>query len=148
LSLSSIIKFSLRVDEKNYIIKQMNKYNRLLTIFLLVTVGCLYAEAASSSNPKIPVRTIKVVMDNNYPPYVFLDGKGNLQGILIDHWQSWEQKTGIKADIAGMDWGEAQRRMEAGEFDVIDTIFFNERRARIYDFSKPYAKLDVSIFFS
>ena len=86
-------------------------------------------------------------MDNNYPPYVFLDGKGNLQGILIDQWRLWEQKTGIRADISGMDWGEALNRMGAGEFDVIDTIFFNERRAQTYDFSKPYAKIDVSIFF-
>ena len=37
--------------------------------------------------------------------------------------------------------------MEAGQFDVIDTMFFNERRAQTYDFSKPYAKIDVSIFF-
>lgn len=87
-------------------------------------------------------------MDNNYPPYVFLDGKGSLQGILIDQWRLWERKTGVEAVITGMDWGEALRRMERGEFDVIDTIFFNERRAGIYDFSKPYSKLDVSIFFN
>ncbi|MCX5815027.1 MAG: transporter substrate-binding domain-containing protein [Proteobacteria bacterium] len=125
----------------------MNRYIRLLFIFLLVAVGCLYADAASPSDPKNPPKTIKVVMDNNYPPYVFLDGKGNLQGILIDQWRLWELKTGIKADISGMDWGKALSRMGAGEFDVIDTIFFNERRAQIYDFTKPYAKLDVSIFF-
>ncbi len=119
----------------------------LLFIFLHVAVGCLYTDAASPSDPKNPLKTIKVVMDNNYPPYVFLDDKGNLVGILIDQWRLWEQKTGIKANIYGVDWGEAQSRMRAGEFDVIDTIFFNENRAKIYDFSKPYAKMDVSIFF-
>ena len=92
-------------------------------------------------------RAIKVVMDDNYPPYVFLDGTGKPQGILVDRWRLWEERTGIRAEIHAMDWEKALRRMEAGEFDVIDTIFFTESRARIYDFSGPYAKLDVPIFF-
>jgi two-component system cell cycle sensor histidine kinase/response regulator CckA len=104
----------------------------LLFIFLLVAVVYLSADAAPRSDQKNPPEAIKVVMDNNYPPYVFLDGKGNLQGILIDQWRLWEQKTGIRADIYGMDWDEALTRMGAGEFDVIDTIFFNERRAQIF----------------
>ncbi|MGB9673614.1 MAG: transporter substrate-binding domain-containing protein [Anaerolineales bacterium] len=33
-------------------------------------------------------------MDNNYPPFTFLDENGNPQGILIDRWRLWEQKTG------------------------------------------------------
>lgn len=87
-------------------------------------------------------------MDNNYPPFSFLDEDGNLQGILIDEWRLWEQKTGISVEIHGMDWGEALLRMEQGEFDVIDTIFFNEQRAHIFDFTKPYVTLDVPIFFN
>ena len=46
-----------------------------------------------------------------------------------------------------MDWAEAQRRMQAGEFDVIDTIFRNEKRDNIYDFTKPYAVIPVPLFF-
>ena len=37
--------------------------------------------------------------------------------------------------------------MEAGEFDVIDTMFWSEKREAIYDFGNPYAQIDVSIFF-
>jgi PAS domain S-box-containing protein len=92
-------------------------------------------------------QSIRVVMDDNYPPYVFKDGQGNLQGIIIDQWRLWEEKAGISAIISGMDWAEAQRRMQAGEFDVIDTIFFNDSRDKIYDFTKPYARLDVPLFF-
>jgi PAS domain S-box-containing protein len=86
-------------------------------------------------------------MDDNYPPYVFRGGDGRLQGILVDRWRLWEEKTGIRAELHAMDWGEAQRRMQAGEFDVIDTIFRNEPRERIYEFSKPYVKLEVPVFF-
>jgi PAS domain S-box-containing protein len=92
-------------------------------------------------------RAIKVVMDDNYPPFVFKDRRGQLQGITIDQWRLWEAKTGIKAELAAMDWGEALRRMQAGEFDVIDTIFTTEAREKLYDFSPPYARIDVPIFF-
>jgi two-component system cell cycle sensor histidine kinase/response regulator CckA len=136
-----------KIGEKNPRIRRMHRYIPVLIIALVVAVGCLCADRALSSDPQNLPRTIRVVMDNNYPPYVFLDADGNLRGILIDQWQLWEQRTGVKVSISGMDWGEALRRMGEGEFDVIDTIFFNERRAKIYDFSKPYAKLDVSIFF-
>lgn len=111
----------------------------VLATFLVTLSPCL----ADSAAP----RTLRVVMDNNYPPYVFLDQTGVLQGILIDQWRLWEQKTGIKVVVSGLDWSEAQRRMEAGEFDVIDTIFRNERREKIYDFTRPHAVIPVPLFF-
>jgi ABC-type amino acid transport substrate-binding protein len=37
--------------------------------------------------------------------------------------------------------------MEAGKFDVIDTLFFNEERARKFDFSAPYIDIEVPIYF-
>ena len=92
-------------------------------------------------------RVVRVVMDNNYPPYVFSSGNGEIEGILIDQWRLWEKKTGIRAEISAMDWSEAQDRMKKGGFDVIDTLFFNEERSKIYDFSKPYTRIDVPIFF-
>jgi len=90
---------------------------------------------------------ISVVIDNKYPPYSFIDENGSLVGISIDYWREWEKKTGVRVDITGTDWIDAQKRMEAGEFDVIDTMFYTEERSRKYDFSKPYARIDVVIFF-
>lgn len=92
-------------------------------------------------------QSITVVMDNNYPPYVFQDNAGKLQGILIDQWHLWEQKTGITAEIHAMDWGEALGRMQTGEFDVIDTVFKTKDRSAWLDFSPPFAEIDVPIFF-
>ncbi|HET8708222.1 MAG TPA: transporter substrate-binding domain-containing protein, partial [Pseudomonadales bacterium] len=38
--------------------------------------------------------------------------------------------------------------MKAGEFDVIDTIFYTDERASIFDFSSAYADINVRIFFN
>ncbi len=100
------------------------------------------ALAASGAAP----RTIRVVLDDNYPPYVFV-ADGKLEGILVDQWALWEKKTGIHAELHAMDWGEALRRMRAGEFDVIDTIFKTDARTAYFDFTEAYARIEVPIFF-
>ena len=110
-----------------------------LLLWLLV-VAPAFAQSAAP-------RSIRVVMDDNYLPFVFRDSEGKLQGILVDEWRLWESQTGIKADIHAVDWGEALRRMKGGEFDVIDTIFKTREREAYWDFSQPYARLDVPIFF-
>lgn len=38
------------------------------------------------------IQKIRVVMDDNYPPYVFRNEEGELKGILIDYWELWEKK--------------------------------------------------------
>jgi len=94
-----------------------------------------------------PLKEIMVVSDDNYPPFIFRDEKGHLQGILVDEWRLWEEKTGIKVDLRGMDWDKAKKTMAEGNAQVIDTIFFTEERAKTLAFSASYASIDVPIFF-
>jgi two-component system, cell cycle sensor histidine kinase and response regulator CckA len=121
--------------------------------FLMRAVACLAlllwgqaCLAATTSLPDAP-KSIRVVMDDNYPPYVFRDAQGRLQGIIVDQWALWEKVTGVRAELTGMDWAAAQRGMQAGRFDVIDTMFRNESRDLSYDFSKPFADIPVPLFF-
>ncbi len=110
---------------------------------LLAMAVSLVAPSSANSAPQ----SIRVVMDDNYPPFTFKNSNGKQQGILIDQWRLWEQKTGIKVEIRAMDWGKAVSLMKAGEFDVIDTIFKTAERSNWLDFTQPYAKIEVPIFF-
>ena len=92
-----------------------------------------------------PPASITVVLDDNYPPYVFRDASGQLQGLLVDSWALWQRKTGIEARLLAMDWGKAQAVMAARQADLIDTLFKTPERERLYLFSRPYADLDVVI---
>src|SRR5258706_8067668 len=107
----------------------------------------LVSSGVEAQAPVQPPRTIRVVMDNAYAPYSFQSDDGKLQGILIDQWQSWERKTGIKAEIHAIDWGEALRRVRAGEFDVIDSIVETAERRDYLDFTPSYTTIEASIFF-
>ncbi|MDR3640759.1 MAG: PAS domain S-box protein, partial [Humidesulfovibrio sp.] len=111
----------------------------------MLTVLVQPASAGYTPDPHGP-QSITVVSDDNYPPYIFRGANGEIQGILVDEWRAWERKTGITVILKAMDWEKAQEAMNRGEADVIDTIFYTEERAKIYDFSKAYARLDVPVF--
>jgi len=114
--------------------------------FALLMLALDLPSAVAQTAVKTP-RTIRVVMDHSYAPYSFRSDEGKLQGILIDQWQAWEMKTGIKVEIHAMDWIEALRRMRAGEFDVIDSIVETSEREDYFDFTPAYTPVEASIFF-
>jgi diguanylate cyclase (GGDEF)-like protein/PAS domain S-box-containing protein len=89
---------------------------------------------------------LRVVVDQNYPPFVVRNSKGELDGYAIDLWRLWQQKTGVPVELRGVDWSDAQPLLERGEADVVDDIFLTESRVSRFDFSKPYATIHTSIY--
>ncbi len=112
-------------------------------LILLVMLGLFGVNGIAATLPD----SIRVVLDDNYPPYIFRDSSGQVQGVLKDLWGLWQQRTGVTVDLQPMDWGKARATMESGKADVIDTVFETEERRKIYDFSRPYATIEVPIFF-
>lgn len=98
--------------------------------------------AAVSAEPS----TLRVVTDNNYPPYVVLGANGAPEGYIVDLWRLWERKTGVRVEFNAMQWAEAQRAMQDHKADVIDLIYRTPVREQLYDYSEPYATLPVSIY--
>ena len=118
---------------------------------LLLYMTCLSVAAVDDASRLVPARTevesLRVVIDNRFPPYSFYDEEGNLQGISVDLWRRFEELTGIEVELVGLDWGLAKSEMLEGRADVIDTIFRTPEREEIYDFTAPYARIDVHIYF-
>ena len=119
-------------------IKPTCRLRLLFLVFLLVT--------RVLGQPPMQ-RPIRVVIDDNYPPFAFADNEGKPQGLSVDEWRLWERKTGIRVDLYALDWEEAVKRMRAGEFDVLGTVFKTEARTAYWDFTKPYSRVNVPIFF-
>lgn len=113
---------------------------RILAKSFLVALAMM-ACAAHADGGKL-----RVVTDNNYPPYVFLGPDGQPQGYIVDLWRLWEDKTGVPVDFQAMQWSVAQRTILEGRADVIDMIFRTPVREQLYDFSPPYATLPVGVF--
>ena len=91
-------------------------------------------------------KVLRVVGDENYPPYLFLDAAGKPDGLLVDVWKLWEQKTGTRVELRAIKWDEAQKTLLRGDADVIENIFRTPGREPYYDFSAPYADVPVAIY--
>ncbi|OIQ89153.1 cystine-binding periplasmic protein precursor [mine drainage metagenome] len=115
-------------------------WRRWAVALLLLAAGLSPAAAVAGAPP------LKVVTDDNYPPYIFRTADGALEGYLVDAWVLWQTKTGRRVVLTATDWADAQQIMQAGQADVIDTIFQTPERQRLYDFSPPYADIPVPIY--
>ncbi len=104
----------------------------------------LWTASASQASPS----SITVALDKDYPPYIFISPSGEVQGILMDLWNLWQEKTGIAVTLLPMEWQNAQESMLSGKADAIDTLFRDADRDKLYDFSKPYATIEVPVFVS
>lgn len=124
-------------------------FRSAIAAWAVLTLAFLACAAASHGQEpeSTPPQKITVVSDDSYPPYIFRDEHGALQGIIVDQWRLWEKQTGVEVELVGMSWIDAQAFMAAGRADVMDTVFQTEERAGLYDFTGPYATLDVAIFF-
>jgi PAS domain S-box-containing protein len=116
---------------------------RLLTVVALAAASPLLLAQPAAQQPRV----LRVVMDDDYAPFVFRSEQGVLQGILVDQWRAWEKATGVRVELHAVDWGVALRGMQAGEFDVIDTIVQTPERTFEFDFTPAYATIGGSIFF-
>lgn len=95
---------------------------------------------------EFPLRTLAVVIDDNYPPYVFRDETGTLRGYLVDLWALWSRKTSIPVELIATNWSVAQQLLLSGQADVIDTLFETPDRRQRYRFLLPYAQIEVPLF--
>jgi len=103
---------------------------------------CLPWALAAEGRPS----SITVTLDDNYPPYVFRNTAGSVDGYLVDAWRLWQERTGIKVELVATDWAKAQALLAEGKADVIDTIFRTPERERTLEFTRPYAELPVPIY--
>lgn len=113
---------------------------RILTTTLAFVITLLLP------TPHLQAQSITVVADENYPPYIFKDTRGNTVGLIVDLWKLWEENTGIKVDLISLPWATAQEQILDGKADVIEMIFRTPEREPLYTFSKPYETVRANIY--
>jgi diguanylate cyclase (GGDEF)-like protein len=120
---------------------------RLLLAMLFGMAVWLHAVPSCAESVPGARKSITVVVDDDYPPYVFRDVHGQLRGITVDVWDLWSRRNGIAVNLQGMDWLQAQKQFHSGQADVIDQIFETPGRQKSYEFSPPYGDIPARIFF-
>ena len=121
----------------------------LLNIALAIGLSLTTSQASAAAYGQAEARpeSITVVFGDNYPPYSMSAAGAQVEGAFKDYWELWSSRTGIKVNLQAIDWAKAQEAVLAGRADVIDMIFLTEQRKPLYDFTKPYTRIEVPIFF-
>ncbi len=130
------------------------QWRRLLLSVLSAQALCLlpaadaFATRDASRAPVQPpeLKVLRVVSDENFPPFTYRNSEGGPEGLLIDRWRLWSSQTGVPVEFSLRPWSEARRALQAGEADVIDLIYRTTSRESQYDFSRPYADMPVGIY--
>lgn len=117
--------------------------NRLFLLITLFTILFLPAESAFANNEK----PLLIVGDESYAPFEFLDSTGKPNGIFVDIWKKWSEKTGIPVEYRLMKWSEALEMVKTGKADAAGGLFRTEEREKTLIFSKSYMEIQTHVFF-
>jgi diguanylate cyclase (GGDEF)-like protein/PAS domain S-box-containing protein len=112
---------------------------------LVAAVGWMLAAPLPAPAAEPPAR-IRVVADGEFPPFAFTDSEGRLRGYSVDAWRLFEERTGIRVELAVMDWVDAQAALQAGRADVIDAIYRTPGREADYEFTPAFATSAHTIY--
>ncbi|SHJ40267.1 amino acid-binding domain sensor histidine kinase [Desulfatibacillum alkenivorans DSM 16219] len=73
----------------------------------------------------------------SHPPFKFVDEDGRSQGLIVDLWRLWSQKTGVPVRFAGAPFEETVAMVREGGAQVNAGLFSTEERRKFMDFSNP-----------
>ena len=63
--------------------------------------------------PMLAAAPLRVVVDQNYPPFILRNARGELEGYSVDLWRLWQQKTWVQVELRGVSDGSDKALTEA-----------------------------------
>lgn len=92
------------------------------------------------SNP-----VIKVGADANWPPFEYVDEKGNYQGIASEYLELLSEYTGLRFEIFAEDWYSVISKIKEKKLDMLACVAKTEDRKNYLNYTTPYLNIDVVV---
>ena len=127
----------------------MKKITIWFFIFFVVFIGFvsnLHSESSFEIISGEPIITVKVGSDKNYPPYEYLDSKGELTGFNVELLKKVAEVTNMKLLFTPDTWGNIRDGLEAGGLDMASGMFYSDSRAKQINFSLPHSIVYYNLF--
>jgi len=121
---------------------QKNRLNRLIRITVIMLTS-IYATSLAAETPQ----EITVVYSVDSVPFQYRDVQGKPNGIIIDHWKLWSEKTGITVKFIEAPWNKTLTMTRDGKADAHAGLFFNEARDKFLDYGVALTKTDTHVFY-
>ena len=116
------------------------RMKKLFTILFIVIFGISNYPQSSSKD------TLVFGSDEFYPPYEFLNDKGEPEGFNIDLVRELAREMGVPIKIKLGNWEQIRKELEVyGTVDISD-MFFSDFRDSVVDFAVPHAVMYDEIY--
>ena len=89
---------------------------------------------------------IVVGVDQNFPPFEFVDENGVATGFNVDLIQSVGEIMGIDLEIRPGEWNQVRKALESGETQILAGLCHSSDREHGFDFSTPHSQLYHAVF--
>jgi PAS domain S-box-containing protein len=110
-------------------------------------MGSLGLIAQTDSVKYAPIRRQIVVKgDQNYPPYEFINDKGEPDGFNVDLFKSLAEKLGVNFTLTLEPWTKVRKELEEGKIDVIIGMLVTAERAKKINFGTPHSVITHGLF--
>ncbi|GGK04002.1 EAL domain-containing protein [Luteimonas terricola] len=115
------------------------KGTRRARLWWLLVPGILLALTATllPASTDAPRTSLRIGGDANYPPYHFLDSRGEADGFDVELSREIAADLGLEPVFELGDWGTTLERLEHGELDVVP-MFWSAVREQRYGLTEPF----------
>ena len=103
-------------------------------IFFLLFVGIAFS--AETDQPT----TISMAYCSVCIPFQFQNEKGEPDGLTIDHWRLWSEKTGIAIDFKPAHWDQTLALVRDGKVDAHVGLAYTKARDEYLLYGSPFTK--------
>jgi PAS domain S-box-containing protein len=87
---------------------------------------------------------LRLGVDPAWPPFEFVDQKGNYAGITSGFVEAISDRLGIKmTPVPGLTWSQAHEKLKAGEIDLHPGVIRTPEREKYMNFTKPYLSFPI-----
>lgn len=107
--------------------------------FLLVWSMAFVSHAAE---PEI----ISIAYCTDCVPFHFRNKAGQADGMIIDLWRRWSEKTGTKIEFRAVPWAETLRMVGIGKADAHAGLFFSRQRAEFLEYGASLTETETHYF--
>ncbi len=90
----------------------------------------------------------KVMVSTNYPPYNFIDEKGELVGFNIDILKAIQKLYNIEITIQGEEWETANKLLEEGKIQAIAGAHYRGTPDNDYDYTRSVIRTSHSFLYN
>jgi PAS domain S-box-containing protein len=126
--------------------RMMHKIKFLLLLAYPVILFCTSLHAQESTSSSSDQRVFKIKGDHYYPPYEFLNEKGEPDGFNVELFREIASSLDIHYELKLGSWKTIREELETGQIDAVLGMMISPQRAEKIVFGVPHSVMTHGIF--